>query len=160
VGSGNGLAYDASTVSFPNIMDSEKLKRRSLLGIHLRLQLVLSFRMGYFRYFSCIPVLYYHCFLSLSLSSLYSSKNARIWTNNCRVGGNFQDLVTRSLCGIIGAVWGGLSYAAGNGNPYVVAVFAVIYMVPFLYRFTRSSHPRSGIVGRFSHPIQLQHNSL
>lgn len=65
------------------------------------------------------------------------------------VGGNFQDLVTRSLCGIIGAVWGGVSYAAGNGNSYVMAVFAVIYMVPFLYRFTQSSHPRSGIVGRF-----------
>jgi hypothetical protein len=53
----------------------------------------------------------------------------------------------------MGAIWGGLSYAAGNGNPYVIAVFAVIYMVPFLYRFTRSSHPRSGIVGRFLHPI-------
>jgi hypothetical protein len=76
----------------------------------------------------------------------------RIRLTNYRVGGNFQDLVTRSLCGVMGAIWGGLSYAAGNGNPYVMAVFAVIYMVPFLYRFTRSSHPRSGIVGRFLHP--------
>jgi hypothetical protein len=64
------------------------------------------------------------------------------------VGGNFQDLVTRSLCGVIGAAWGGFAYAAGNGNPYVMAVFAVLYMVPMLYRFTRSTHPRSGIVGK------------
>jgi hypothetical protein len=64
-----------------------------------------------------------------------------------RVGGNFQDLVTRALMGVIGAVWGGLAYGADNGNPYVMAVFATIYMLPMLYRFTQSSHPRSGIVG-------------
>ena len=67
-----------------------------------------------------------------------------------RVGGNVQDLVTRALCGILGAVWGGLSYAAHNGNPYVMAVFATIYMLPMIYRFTQSSHPRSGIVGCLS----------
>ena len=90
---------------------------------------------------------------SSSLRSFTAASINRIRLTKYRVGGNFQDLVTRSLCGAMGAIWGGLSYAAGNGNPYVMAVFAVIYMVPFLYRFTRSSHPRSGIVGRFLYPI-------
>lgn len=67
-----------------------------------------------------------------------------------RVGGNIQDLITRALCGILGAVWGGVAYAAHNGNPYVMAVFAAIYMLPMIYRFTQSSHPRSGIVGCLS----------
>ena len=31
-----------------------------------------------------------------------------------------------------------------------MAVFAAIYMVPMIYRFTQSSHPRSGIVGCIS----------
>jgi hypothetical protein len=66
------------------------------------------------------------------------------------VGGNFQDLVTRSFCGVLGALCGGLAYAAGNGNSYVMAVFAAIYMIPMVYRFTQSSHPRSGIVGCIS----------
>lgn len=74
-----------------------------------------------------------------------------VWVmSHPRVGGNFQDLVTRAFFGILGAVWGGLSYAAGNGNPYVMAVFAAIYMIPMIYRYTQSSHPRSGIVGCIS----------
>lgn len=32
----------------------------------------------------------------------------------------------------------------------MMAVFAAIYMIPMLYRFTQSSHPRSGIVGCIS----------
>ncbi|KAG0650041.1 Brefeldin A-sensitivity 4 [Hyphodiscus hymeniophilus] len=67
-----------------------------------------------------------------------------------RVGGNFQDLVTRALCGVLGAVWGGLAYGADNGNPYVMAVFAAVFMIPMMYRYTQSSHPRSGIVGCIS----------
>jgi uncharacterized membrane protein YgaE (UPF0421/DUF939 family) len=59
-------------------------------------------------------------------------------------------LVTRALCGVLGAVWGGLAYGARNGNPYVMAVFAAIYMIPMIYRFTQSTHPRSGIVGCIS----------
>ena len=70
-----------------------------------------------------------------------------------RVGGNVQDLATRALCTILGAVWGGLAYGADNGNPYVMAVFAAVYMVPMMYRFTQSSHPRSGIVGCLSFVI-------
>lgn len=54
---------------------------------------------------------------------------------------------------MLGAVWGGLAYAANNGNPYVIAVFATIYMVPMLHRFTQSSHPRSGIVGCISFAV-------
>ncbi|RFU35333.1 hypothetical protein B7463_g964, partial [Scytalidium lignicola] len=68
-----------------------------------------------------------------------------------RVGGNIQDLVTRALCGILGALWGGLAYRAGNGNPYVMAVFAAIYMIPMMYRYTQSTHPRSGLVGCISY---------
>lgn len=64
-----------------------------------------------------------------------------------RVGGNFQDLLTRSLTCVIGAAWGGFAFAADNGNPYVMAVFAAIYMIPMMYRFTQTSHPRSGVVG-------------
>lgn len=60
-----------------------------------------------------------------------------------RVGGNVQDLVTRAAAAISGAVWSGIAYAAGKGNPYVMAVFAAIYMLPMLYRFTLSSHPVS-----------------
>ncbi|KAH9886537.1 hypothetical protein F4778DRAFT_798238 [Xylariomycetidae sp. FL2044] len=67
-----------------------------------------------------------------------------------RTGGNLQDLFTRALCGILGAVWGGLSYAAGSGSPIVVGVFAVIFMLPMIYRYTLSTHPRSGIVGCIS----------
>lgn len=51
-----------------------------------------------------------------------------------RVGGNAQDLVTRTIATILGAVWGGLAVSAGDragsGRPYVVAVFAAIFMVP------------------------------
>jgi FtsH-binding integral membrane protein len=59
-------------------------------------------------------------------------------------------LVTRALCAILGAVWGGIAYGAGNGSPYVMAVFAAIFMIPMMYRYTQSPHPRSGIVGCIS----------
>ena len=59
------------------------------------------------------------------------------------VGGNFQDLVTRSLTAVLGAVWSGAAYAAGDGNPYVMGVFAFIYLLPMLYRLTQSTHPVS-----------------
>lgn len=58
-----------------------------------------------------------------------------------RVGGNVQDLVTRAFAAIFGAVWAAAAYAAGNGNPYIMAVFAAIYMLPMLYRYTQSAHP-------------------
>lgn len=70
-----------------------------------------------------------------------------------RVGGTFQDLAVRTFCAAIGAIWGGLAYAADHGNPYVMAVFAAIYMIPMLYRFTQSSHPRSGVVGCLSFTV-------
>ena len=70
-----------------------------------------------------------------------------------RVGGTFQDLAVRSFCAAIGAVWGGLAFAADNGNPYIMAVFATIYMTPMLYRFTQSSHPRSGLIGCLSFTV-------
>jgi hypothetical protein len=64
-----------------------------------------------------------------------------------RVGGNLQDLVNRALLAIFGAVWAGAAYAAGNGNPYVMAVFSAIYMIPMLYRYAHSTHPVSTTMG-------------
>ncbi|KAH0491183.1 hypothetical protein TgHK011_002625 [Trichoderma gracile] len=82
---------------------------------------------------------------------------------HARVGGNVQDLVARAVLAVLGAVWGGLAHSAGDGSPYVVAVFAAIFMVPMLYRFTQSSHPRSGLVGCLSFTVvslQLQAGDL
>lgn len=70
-----------------------------------------------------------------------------------RVGGTFQDLWARSLCAALGAIWGGFGWAAGKGNPYVLAVFAAVFMFPMLHRFTQSSHPRSGVVGCISFTV-------
>ena len=73
---------------------------------------------------------------------------ATIWVAMIpRVGGNLQDLVTRVSCAGLAALWGGISYTAGGGSPYVMAVFALVFMIPMLYRFTLSSHPRSGLMG-------------
>ncbi|KAI1192882.1 hypothetical protein F5X97DRAFT_337197 [Nemania serpens] len=70
-----------------------------------------------------------------------------------RTGGNVQDLFTRAFCAVLGALWAGLSHAAGNGNPYVIAVFAAIYMLPMMYRYTQSTHTRSGMVGCISFTV-------
>ena len=70
-----------------------------------------------------------------------------------RVGGTFQDLWVRSFYAAFGAIWGGLGYAAGNGNPFVLAVFAALYMIPMLHRFTQSTHPRSGAIGCLSFTV-------
>lgn len=43
--------------------------------------------------------------------------------------------------GVLGAAWAGAGCAAGQGSPYVMGVFAAIYLLPMLYRFTQSSHP-------------------
>ncbi|ORY62492.1 uncharacterized protein BCR38DRAFT_347050 [Pseudomassariella vexata] len=64
-----------------------------------------------------------------------------------RVGGNIQDLFTRAICAVLGSVWGGLAYTTRDGNPFVTSVFALIFMIPMVYRFTQSTHPRSGLVG-------------
>ena len=79
---------------------------------------------------------------------------ATVWTMmHPRVGGTFQDLAVRASCAILGAVWAGLAFAADDGNPYVMAAFAVLFMIPMLYRFTQSSHPRSGIIGCMSFTV-------
>ncbi|KAI8628456.1 hypothetical protein F5Y19DRAFT_437905 [Xylariaceae sp. FL1651] len=70
-----------------------------------------------------------------------------------RTGGNVQDLFARACCALLGSLWAGLSYAAGKGNPYVVAVFAAIFMPPMMYRYTQSTHPRSGMVGCMSFTV-------
>ena len=75
-----------------------------------------------------------------------------------RVGGNLQDLVTRASVALLGAVWAGAGYAAGDGSPYVLAVFAIIYMVPMLYRFTQSSHPVS--TSSFRPPFRMLRQSF
>lgn len=70
-----------------------------------------------------------------------------------RVSGTLQDLAARLLCVTLGAVWGGLAYAAGDGNPYVMAVFAAVFMIPMMHRYTQSPHPRSGIMGCISFTV-------
>ncbi|KAI1175218.1 hypothetical protein F4777DRAFT_340427 [Nemania sp. FL0916] len=70
-----------------------------------------------------------------------------------RTGGNVQDLLTRLICAILGALWAGLACAAGNGNPYIIAAFAAIFMLPMMYRYTQSTHPRSGMVGCISFTV-------
>ncbi|PHH60559.1 hypothetical protein CDD81_1564 [Ophiocordyceps australis] len=70
-----------------------------------------------------------------------------------QVGGNLQDFAVRACLAIVGAAWSGAAYAAGGGNAYVMAVFAALYMPPMLYRFTLTSHPRSGLVGCMSFTV-------
>jgi len=77
----------------------------------------------------------------VSFGPLLPSLHSCCYSDEKRVGGNFQDLTTRSAIAGLGAVWGGLAFAAGNGNPWVMAAFAAIYMLPMMYRFTQSSHP-------------------
>ncbi|KAM3445675.1 hypothetical protein MY3296_010160 [Beauveria thailandica] len=42
---------------------------------------------------------------------------------HARVGGNLQDLLNRSCLAVLGR-------RVGDGNPYVMAVFAGVYMFP------------------------------
>lgn len=64
-----------------------------------------------------------------------------------RVGGNVGDFFARTVLSISGSLWGGIAYRARYGNPYVLGVFCAIYMIPALYRFLLTGHPRSGVVG-------------
>lgn len=63
-----------------------------------------------------------------------------------RVGGSLHDLVVRSFFAVLSVVWASVGFRAGNGNPYVLAVFAGLFMAPHFYRFVQSSHPRSGLI--------------
>ena len=89
----------------------------------------------------------------LSSSRGWWNKNESWWSvmtvwllMHPRVGGNFQDLFVRTSSAVLGCFWGGIAYGAGGGSPYLMAFFAVLFMVPMLYRFTQSSHPRSGLI--------------
>lgn len=64
-----------------------------------------------------------------------------------RIGGNIQDFFTRAFAAVLGAAWSGAAHAASGGNPYILAVFAAIYMIPMIYRFTQSTHPVRLIFG-------------
>lgn len=70
-----------------------------------------------------------------------------------RVGGNVSDLLVRSAFCISGSVWAGIGFKAMNGNPYVLAVFCAIFMIPSMYRFILTGHPRSGLFGCMSFTI-------
>ncbi len=48
--------------------------------------------------------------------------------------------MVRSAVAALGALWSGIAFVAGGGNPFVMAAFAVVYMLPMLYRFTQSAH--------------------
>nr|RBQ92505.1 hypothetical protein FVER53263_04059 [Fusarium verticillioides] len=80
-----------------------------------------------------------------------------------RIGGNIQDFFTRAFAAVLGAAWSGAAHAASGGNPYILAAFAAIYMIPMMYRFTQSTHPRSGLVGCLSFAVislTLRHDTL
>lgn len=70
-----------------------------------------------------------------------------------RVSGTSHDLAVRIFYVLLGSVWGALSYRAGSGNPYVVAIFAAVFMIPMLHRYTQSAHPRSGVIGCISFTV-------
>lgn len=44
-----------------------------------------------------------------------------------RVGGSFHDLLVRTGAALLGIIWAAIGFRAGNGNPYVLAVFAAIF---------------------------------
>ena len=64
-----------------------------------------------------------------------------------RAGDNVQDLFVRVSSTVIGAVWGGMSLAAGKGNIYILTVMGAVLFIPMLYRYTQSGRPRSGFIG-------------
>ncbi|MCJ1308124.1 hypothetical protein MMC25_001776 [Agyrium rufum] len=70
-----------------------------------------------------------------------------------RVGGTAHDLLVRITCAALGALFGGLAYGVGKGNPYINAAFAALFLIPMLYRFTQSSHPRSGLIACLSFTV-------
>jgi hypothetical protein len=73
-----------------------------------------------------------------------------------RVGGSLHDLVVRSFFAVIGVVWAAIGHRADNGNAYVLAVFAGLFMGPHFYRFVQSSHPRSGLIACISFTLVSQ----
>ncbi|RDW28886.1 hypothetical protein B0I73DRAFT_129601 [Yarrowia lipolytica] len=73
-----------------------------------------------------------------------------------RAGGNAHDLIVRTVVAIIGAVFGALAAGIWQGHkasPYIMGVFCAVFMIPCLYRFTVSNHPRSGLMGCLSFTI-------
>ncbi|KAG0135411.1 hypothetical protein HOY82DRAFT_536830 [Tuber indicum] len=107
-------------------------------------------------------------FVTIALSIPAWVESSRVWYlgNECwwsviaawfmmhpRVGGNAQDLITRSITTAVGSAWAGFGHAAGGGDPYVLALFTAIFMVPGMFRFTSSSHPRSGLMGCISYSV-------
>jgi hypothetical protein len=66
--------------------------------------------------------------------------------SHTRVGGSATDLMVRTMFCLAGSIWAGIGYRAGNGNPYILGVFCATFVLPCLYRFICSSHPRSGLI--------------
>ena len=82
-----------------------------------------------------------------------------------RVGGTFTDLFVRCFCSLLGSICGAIAYRAGGwsskragggsddgGNegvrrPIAMALLSAVFLILMLYRFTQSSHPRSGFIG-------------
>ena len=70
-----------------------------------------------------------------------------------RIGGNFGDLCIRTSFSAFGSLFGALAYGSGGGSPYVMAVFAFIFILPMMFRYTVSQHPRSGIMACLSFTV-------
>lgn len=160
VGKENRQSYEAVTGPEEPSIRGQPASRRDKLGY--RIWTVLHRLQGFeSRYALKVAVLTSALALPAWLSDGSWWNRYEAWWAVCmgwimihpRVGGNVQDLFTRAFAAILGAAWSGAAHAAGNGNPYVIAVFAAIYMIPMMYRFTQSSHPRSGLVGCLSFTV-------
>uniref|UniRef100_A0A060T7H2 ARAD1C21824p n=1 Tax=Blastobotrys adeninivorans TaxID=409370 RepID=A0A060T7H2_BLAAD len=64
-----------------------------------------------------------------------------------RVGGNVRDLITRSVFSIMGSLWGAIAYRTRYGDAYVRGLFCALFMIPCMYRYLFTRHPRSGLIG-------------
>lgn len=127
---------ERSAVDTDDAVDNKKLRYRAWKALH-RLQ---GWEMRFaFRVVLVIGTLSIPAWLSQSRnwwaeSEAWWAVVAAWFMVHPRAGGNAQDLFTRSVATLLGATWGGMSYAAGDasgsGKPYIFALFAAVFMIP------------------------------
>lgn len=76
---------------------------------------------------------------------------------NPMVNGNLRKAVSRTVCCVLGVVWGFCAQAAalrsGGGAPYIMCVFAMVFSVPFLVRYVYLLHAKLGVIGLLSFAV-------
>lgn len=71
-----------------------------------------------------------------------------------RNSGNWENLLTRTICWFIGCFWGWAANQARHfKNPIVIGAFAALISVPFTFWFLVKPHPRSSLVALMSFTI-------